>query len=268
MQHSIIAGRERWSLLALALLVVAGGIAAAVWVTVPNSNRTIAPPTATPAAQPLAVDAAAWIRTNLPTNSRLLTDGVVAPGGYPTASLGAAESWRDFDYLLTTHADAPSPDAAAAPVLQSSLAAAIFDGLQVRRIVAGASGDVESSRQADLDARLRAGAALAQNPNVEVLPGASPALSRGLLDLRAASVISGLAAQMDLTLDAVNTIAPEARAGVPARALTIYTTDPVQTTRLLIGFDAALRPDRVDVGEGGAVNLHWPLSFDPVPAVK
>lgn len=220
------------------------------------------------AATPCAPEASAWIRANVPTSSKLLTDGCAPPPGYPTSAITRAQDWRDFDYLLTTHTGAPEGDAVASPVLTSSLAVAVFDGVQVRRIVASEPGDPPPSRDADLDARLRAGRDLLRNPLITVSAIAQPVISRGELDLRAAAVLSALAGQLNVTLQDVTSVAAEAAAGVPARAVTIYTTDPARTLRMLAAFDPALRPGQTSTRENGAIALLWNLSTAPTPTVR
>jgi hypothetical protein len=69
-------------------------------------------------------------------------------------------------------------------------------------------------------------------------------------------------------LNEIVVIAPEAAADMPARFVTIYSSDPAGFTRALSGVSAALAPEQVTVGENGAIELHWPISVTPMPSVN
>jgi hypothetical protein len=207
------------------------------------------------------------MRAELPTSSRLLTDGVAAPVGYPSSSLPNAENWHDFDYLLTTQTSSPSPDAAVAPVWPSSTPVAVFDGLQVRHIAPEAAGERFNPGD-DLAQRQRAGAALLKNPNIDVSTDARPSIEAGELDMRVTAVLSGLSSQVKFALQGVTPVPAEAAVGTPVRAITIYPHDTVRAMKNIDAFDSALKPDAAVVGEYGSITLHWPLSFSPIPSVK
>jgi hypothetical protein len=266
-RHRIAAPESRRPKIVVGAVVLLALVGTVVWLTVAHFNRP-ASPNPVAALEPSApAEATTWMHENLPTNSRLLTDGVAAPLGYPSSSLPNAQNWHDFDYLLTTQTATPSPDSIVAPAWQSSTPVAVFKGLQVRHIAA------ESGRQPfnpadDLAQRTQAGAALLKNPHLDVLPGARTPLERGELDLRVAAVLSGLSSQVRFSLQDVAPVPVEAAAGTPVRAITIYPDDIAKAIQDIEAFDPALKPDRIVVGEYGALSLHWPLSFAPIPSVK
>jgi hypothetical protein len=257
-------GSRRPAIIAGAVVVIAVACVVA-WLWRSETGRPADRVDAAPD-RPVPAAAKAWMRTELPTNSRLLTDGVAAPVGYPSSSLLDARNWHDFDYLLTTLTGSPSPDAAVAPIWPSSTPVAVFDGLQVRHIAEEAAGKPFNPAD-DLAQRQRAGAALLSNPRIDVSLDARQALEAGLLDMRVAAVLSGLASQIKFGLQDVTPVPAEAAAGTPVRSITIYPTDTGRAMRNVDAFDAALKPDRAVVGEYGSIAMHWPLSFSPIPSV-
>jgi hypothetical protein len=262
--------RRRIIWMAVVGLIAAGVIGYVGWLLPTRLHHQSTTDTASTTSRKSANDAAnAWIATNLPKNTRLLVDGTTPPAGYPARSLDEGVNWRDFDYLVTTTTTNPPPDSIVAPVWRQSVPAALFDSLEVRRILAGTPPE-EIARIRDMDRinRLRAATALMSNPSLVVSPGAQPILARGDLDMRPASVLAGLAAQQHLTLNDIEVVPPEAAAGVPARAITIYATDPAEATRAVSAFAAPFQPDQVTVGVYGAIRLHWPLNFALVPLIS
>lgn len=255
----------------LALLAVAVAVVALVaWLATTQVHRSSGGNSASASTQRSLNDAAdTWVRDNVPIRSRLLTDGLAAPAGYHTGTLVTdGQDWRQFDYLITAQTKTPLADAPITTVWQSSTPAAVFDGAQVRRILLVPPEQIQRDRDADRTDRAKAGAALLRNPNVVASPDARVVLENGQLDLRAATVLTGIASQTHINLADVTVAGPEAAAGVPARSITVYATDPSRVSRLLGGFTAVFQPDQVSVGENGAIRLHWPLSFTPIPSVS
>jgi hypothetical protein len=261
--------KSRLPRIGLVLLLAACVVGTVSWFFASHTVQPATPRSISAPAPPAPKDADDWMRANLPTSSRLLTDGTAAPVGYPTSSMSEAQNWRDFDYLLTTQTGAPLPDAAAAPVWPWSTPVALFDGLQVRHIASDEGPDATPvDTNADLADRKRAGEALLLNPHLNVSAAARSELEKGNVDLRVGAVLSGLSSQFDLALQDVTPVPVEASAGTPARQVTIYTPDTGRAMRNLNAFDPALKPDRIVVGEFGAIGLHWPLSFSPIPSVN
>jgi hypothetical protein len=253
----------------LVLSLFAVGVIAAMGVlTVSRADSPPTPASRITALRPAPRAADDWVRANLPSNSRLLTDGVATPPGYPTSSLSEARDWHAFDYLITTQTGTPSPDALVAPLWPVSTPAALFDGLQVRHIASDAPGQPPLDTTAELAKRVQAGEALLQNPHIQVSDAARPVLENGGLDMRAAAVLSGLSSQVHLALHELTPVPVEAAAGTPIRAITVYTADAAWAIRNIDAFDPALRPEIVVVGEYGSIGLRWPLSFTPIPSVN
>lgn len=156
-----------------------------------------------------------------------------------------------------------------ATVWKSSIAVAIFDDVQVRYILALTPPDqIQRDRDADHADRLGAGTALQNNPQLMSSPTAKAILAAGELDLRAAAVLTALVAQAPVMLNSIAVVAAEAAALLPARSITIYSSDPAAVTQTLSALATAFAPDQVNLGENGAIELHWPISVTPMPSVN
>lgn len=211
-----------------------------------------------------------WIRANLPTGIRLLADGFDPPAGYPPVLLATAgANWSNYTYLVTSTKADPPAGSALATVWKSSTPVAIFSDVEVRCVLPLTS-PAEIRRNHDIDRieRLQAGAALQENPHLMSSPAAKDILATGQLDLRAAAVLTALVTQVPFALNEIVVVAPEAAAEMPARFITVYSSDPAGFTRALSGVTPALAPDQVTVGENGAIELHWPISVTPMPSVN
>jgi hypothetical protein len=258
----------RITLAVLAGLAVGGHVG---WLAFTHSSATQRPDAvSTPAQQRSGAAAANWIRANLPTGIHVLADGVDPPAGYQPVSLATAgKNWTNYSYLVTGTRTAPPVDSALATVWRSSIAVAIFDDIQVRCIRAQTPPDrIQRDRDADQADRMRAGAALQSNPQLMSSPTAKAILAAGELDLRAAAVLTALVAQVPVTLNNIAVVPAEAVAKMPARSITIYSSDPTAVTQALSGLATAFAPDQVTVGEDGAIELKWPISVTPMPSVN
>jgi hypothetical protein len=211
-----------------------------------------------------------WIRANLPAGIHLLADGFDPPAGYQSVALATAgANWKNYSYFVTSRTSDPSVGSASATVWKSSTPVAVFDDVQVRYVLPLTPPDeIQRNHYVDLVDRLRAGTALQDNAHLTASRAAKDILATGQLDLRAAAVITALVNQAPLVLNKIIVVAPEAAAGMPARAVTIYSSDPAGVTRALSGVSVALAPDQVTVGENGALDLHWPLSVTPKQTVN
>ena len=88
----------------------------------------------------------------------------------------------------------PVPMSADIPaVWRSSVPAAVFDHVQVRRILP-ADNPIELTRETDRADRLLAGTALLANRGITASPEARSVLARGALDLRAATALAASSA--------------------------------------------------------------------------
>ena len=266
---SASAGRRvfRITLALLAGLAVAGHVG---WLAFTHTGAAPRPEAvSTTTRQSSDAAAAEWIRANLPTGIHLLADAVDPPAGYQPVSLAAAgKNWTNYSYLVTATNTAPPADSALATVWKSSVAVAMFDDIQVRYVLALTPPDqIQRDRDADDAERLRAGAALQNNPQLTSSPTAKAILATGGLDLRAAAVLTALVGQVPVVLNNIAVVAAEAAAKMPARSITIYSSDPATVTQALSGLAAAFAPDQVTVGENGAIELHWPISVTPMRSV-
>jgi hypothetical protein len=261
--------RRRVARITLALLAALAVIGHVGWLAFTHTSAAPQLGTASATTQQRS-GPADWIRANLPTGSYLLADGFDPPAGYQPVSLAiAGQNWNNYSYLVTATTTAPPAGSALATVWKSSTAVAVFDDVQVRRILPLTPPDqIQRNRDADQADRMRAGAALQNNPQLVSSPAAKAILVAGELDLRAATVLTALVAQVPVMLNEIAVIPAEAAAKMPARSITIYSSDPAHVTRVLSGVSTALAPDQVTVGENGAIELHWPLSVTPIPSVN
>jgi hypothetical protein len=260
-----VAGITLAVLIGLALIVHAG------WLVFTHTNAASRPYPVlerTPRHSGAAADD--WIRANLPVGTHVLADEFDPPAGYqPVSLVEAGSNWKNYRYLLTSTTTAPLADSALTAVWRSSTPVAVFSDGEVRYILPQTPPD-EIRREHDLDRveRLQAGAALQRNTHLTSSPAAQDILAAGQLDLRAAAVLTALVMQVPFALNEIVVIAPEAAAEMPARSITVYSSDPGGFTRALSGVTAALAPDQVTVGENGAIELRWPLSVTPMPSVN
>jgi hypothetical protein len=260
-----IVGITLTALVALALLVHAG------WLVFSHTSAASRPYPPFERTQRHAAPAADdWILANVPAGTHLLADGFDPPAGYQPVTLETAGSnWKNYRYLVTSTTSDPLADSALSTVWKSSTPVAIFSDVEVRYVLARTSPD-EIRRNHDIDRteRLQAGAALQENPHLMLSPTAKDILAAGQLDLRAASVLTALVMQVPFALNEIVVVAPEAAAEMPARSITVYSSDPAGFTRALSGVVTSMAPDQVTVGENGAIGLHWPLSVTPMPSVN
>jgi hypothetical protein len=269
-RHRASVGSPRRVFIAVSTLLAGAAVIVHVgWLAFTHSS--VAPPrdAASAAAQQDSA-VADWIRANLPTGIRVLADGYDPPAGYQPVSLAAAgQNWKNYNYLLTTRTGDPTADSDLARVWKSSIAVAVFDTVQVRLILPLMSPEqIRRNRDDDRAERARAGAALQHNPELIATPAAKAILAAGELDLRAAAALTALVGQVPLTLNKIVVVPAESAAAMPARTITVYSTDPATVTRALSGLSTAFAPDQITLGENGAIDLHWLISVTPMPSVN
>jgi hypothetical protein len=189
--------------------------------------------------------AEAWLAGNLGADQRLLIDqqgaddllgrgitegrviSVPTSGPLPEALAG----WREYDYLVSSPVlrgqlgRLPSVQAA----LDSSMPVAAFgadaDMVEIRRIVPGGVVDGPADELAARGLRLRAGGALASNPNVSGSPDALDALRSGQVDERLLNVLATYAVQHQVRIADFPAIDGEDDAGMPRRIATVDRVD-------------------------------------------
>jgi MinD-like ATPase involved in chromosome partitioning or flagellar assembly len=257
----------RLALIALAGVLVVG---CASWfaLTHINASARSAGSTSAPTVPGAVTD---WLRANVPAGTHVLTDGATSPTDYPGTPLPTAgQGWRDYSYLMTDSTSVAAPsDAARAAVWTASIAVAVFDDVQIRRILVQLSPDqIQHYRDIDRDDRRRAADALQSNPRVALSSNARQVLERGDLDQRPAVVIAGLTEQTSVTVVDIGIVEPEAAAGVPAHSAAISTPDPTATTTSVRAVLPLLAPDRIELDPTGVIHLHWPLNVTPIPSVN
>jgi hypothetical protein len=242
-----VASRRRVLGIAVALLVGLAVVGHVGWLVLTHSSAAARPyPAFTRTQRHSAAAADDWIRANLATGIRLLADGFDPPAGYQPVTLATAgANWRNYSYLVTSTTADPPAGSALATVWKSSTAVARFNDVEVRCILPLIPPE-EIRRNHDLDRveRLQAGAALQDNPRLMSSPSAKDILATGQLDLRAAAVLTALVTQVPFALNEIVLVAPEAAAEMPARFITVYSSDPAGFTRALSGVARRWHPIR------------------------
>jgi hypothetical protein len=93
--------------------------------------------------------------------------------------------------------------------------------IDVRVIAHQGAASYLAQLKADVAARKQAGAQLLQSPTVTMSPEARSQLSAGEVDSRLIVVITGLAAQQPVTIEAFGDLGPGATRGIPMRAVAL-----------------------------------------------
>jgi hypothetical protein len=186
-----------------------------------------------------------WIAANIGADDHLVLDAAVGddllgrgisserlvPIGATGPTPDALTSWRQYDYLVSSPAirarmgELPSVQDAVA----SSVPVAAFgeddERVEIRRILPGGMGSVEQRQSAAQDLRLRAGAALALNPNLSASTDAVDELDAGQVDERLLNVIATLVIQHHLQIGAFPVVDGEDGIGAPRRIVEIDAID-------------------------------------------
>ena len=180
--------------------------------TAPASTPSSAEPTPATTERSNVSAAALWVRAQLPSGSRLLTDDEVdaelnrlnAPQQHEAVD-GAADGetskgWRDFDYIVSTEGLRGSADADVKEAIRSSSLLAGFGPepgrIEVRRLEPGGPEIVQARREA----QAAAGTQLAGNPRLLLTPDTRTLLRAGDVDPRLLVVLAAAADRHELTV--------------------------------------------------------------------
>jgi hypothetical protein len=212
--------------------ITSGPPNAAVPPTTPASRRTLP--------RGPAVDAAAWIVEQLPKQARIVADPTVGAtlaahfaNVRTTTALAnetAARVTASTDYVVSTPSlrAGMGPNSAVASLLMSSVPIAIFgrgaDNAVVRQVSSASVAQVKAQRALDLDRRRSSERQLLTNPAVRTSARAHPLLTRGALDLHAATVLALMASAGRIEIVDIVAVPAEAAAGLPARIADIRTS--------------------------------------------
>ena len=231
--------------------------------------------------------AVAWLDANTPDSRRLVVDeatwlDAVLAGTDPVdvAVLGRLTgSTLDYDYVVVAAGDArrrcgwrrvTGPAALAGA---SSPVAVFGDGddlVEVRR----PGGDAPAADPLAVDLAA-AGAALADNPGLDIAPEAAAALRRGQVDERLLSLLATIVVDHRVAVDAFPVAEAEARAGVAARTVVLGGVDdrPVRGDDPAVAdvmsfverqVEAWYQPARVDIGAGAGGRPVLLITFPPM----
>ena len=231
--------------------------------------------------------AVAWLDANTPDSRRLVVDeatwlDAVLAGTDPVdvAVLGRLTgSTLDYDYVVVA-AGTPDGDAGGGRVTgpaalagASSPVAVFGDGddlVEVRR----PGGDAPAADPLAVDLAA-AGAALADNPGLDIASEAAAALRRGQVDERLLSLLATIVVDHRVAVDAFPVAEAEARAGVAARTVVLGGVDdrPVRGDDPAVAdvmsfverqVEAWYQPARVDIGAGAGGRPVLLITFPPM----
>jgi hypothetical protein len=227
--------------------------------------------------------AVAWLDANTPDTTRLVVDetawldvvldgtdpaDVAAPGRLTGPTL-------DYDYVVVGASPPGGEDGAGPGILASAFpAVAVFgddaDRVEVRRV----TDDAPAADPLAVDL-VAAGSALADNPRLDLAPGADAALRGGWVDERVLTLLATVVVDHRVAVDAFPIAEAEARAAGPARTVVLGAVDdrPVRgddpAVADVVSFlerqvEAWYQPARVEItaGPGGRPVLR--VTFPPM----
>jgi hypothetical protein len=243
--------------------------------TSPQKNAVAGTVSSRPAVPSDAPELVAWVRANLPSSARIVTDdqaaALLAQAGFQ-ASTDYASCRGDRFVLVTSWL---RQRAAAVPTLAGCLAssqvvAAIGSGAsatELRAITADPAAATAAREQALSDRRL-GGAALTQNPAVSMPDEVRRELLAGRLDLRAETVLVTLARRTAFRIDALQAEAAEAQAGMPARTVALRLPSPPGPGWFRAHLSHDYRPIKI-VRRGPDIEwLTWSFQIAPPPVLR
>jgi hypothetical protein len=236
-------------------------------------------PVPEPTPRSLAVaQAESWIQANLARETPLSADPRVALdlGVYGFTAAHAVEvngrgtqSWDTDEFIVSTPTirEVVSRSLAQAAARTSTAPAAVFgraaDRVEVCMIVHASASNLDEHLASDARDRAAAGRALMRNPRVMLDAALRRQISRGELDLRAATVLALLAARTDVHITEIVTDRSEAAAGRPARMLTLTLRNADALATTLQTLPAAYAPAAVGKA-GAATRLEWSVGLAPM----
>jgi hypothetical protein len=235
-------------------------------------------------------DADGWIVENVPTDRRLIVDDaqwvdLVEAGmstnrvaGYTTfdaatdVGIDPQGEWQDYDVVVSVESVRAFPERypEVRAALHGSALLAVFgtggDRIEVREVPSGSPGRTETSPAASPDdaaAAAAAGAELARNPSVELMPAARRALLAGRVDHRIMTTLVAVAADRPVSVDRFVSDPAEAGTGAPYRSVTFRARsddDARAIRRLLADQVPPYRPAAIEVGPGARMTVTYPLA--------
>jgi hypothetical protein len=231
-----------------------------------------------------------WIVRNVPADRRLIVDDaqwvdLVEAGmstqrvaGYTTFDAGtdvgidSAPAWQDYDVVVSVGRVRAFPERypEIRAALDGSAVLAVFgtgeDRIEVREIRsrnADPAATALAGRGHDIPAAAAAGAEIARNPSVELMPAARRALMAGRVDRRIMAMLAGVAADRPVAVDGFSSDPAEAGTGAPYRSVTLSARsddDARAIRRLLADQVPPHRPAAIEAGSGDRMTVTYPLA--------
>lgn len=178
----------------------------------------VSPPQATAAAPALSdtqTAAQAWLIDNAVPGRPIIVDAALvpglvdagwAPGDVLTAGDASTTEWREIAYVASA---GDGGDAATDAAIRSSVPAATFGDLEIRRVVPEGAVIAAASERSAAATRREFGAEISRNPGVELSTPDRVTLASGLVDERISAVLGALAAVGVVTVTDLPVIAGE-----------------------------------------------------------
>jgi hypothetical protein len=231
-----------------------------------------------------------WIVRNVPADRRLIVDDaqwvdLVEAGmstervaGYTTFDADAdvgidpPPAWQDYDVVVSVESVREFPERypEMRAALDGSAVLAVFgtgEGrIEVREILSG-NGDPPATAPAgrghDTAAAAAAGAEIARNPSVELMPAARRALMAGRVDQRIMAMLAAVAADRPVAVDGFSADPAEVGTGAPYRAVTLRarSDDDARAIRKLLADQVPPhRPAAIEAGSDDRMTVTYPLA--------
>ncbi len=267
--------RPLWVAIAAVLaLVVAGAV---VLATHHSGHRTTAtrPTTPVPSTPPKPTAAQlsleAWAKANLSTDAVIVADPTTAQAlgsaGFTRAVADTAlagVNWRGVDYVVTG-SPAATVSAVRNTLQDSSAVVAVFGTgtarMSVRQVFSGGTAQLLARERVDRVSRLQAGRELSVNRSLTFAAPVRAVVTKGALDLRAATVLTLLAQQGGVYVRSAPIDPAEAAAGLPVRTITVKAADAQAAADILQNLPVAYHPASVVVVAQGTYQITWAVAI-------
>ena len=298
------AARNRVPLLFAAAIVVLALIVTAVVIAVSSSDNSKAVPAPTAPGQPTRATASqppsasttpssaaptgepvipvarqrqamqTWVGVNLSRSAVVVADPETAT---QLRAVGFSKSTADnaldgvdrqgVDYLVSV----PSTDTASAIRTQlagSSIPLAVFspgaEPVTVAQVFPRGMADADRRRADNIRGQAQAGKQLPANPAIRYTANTRAVIASGTVDLRATTVLVVLAQAGTVWIRDITVDPAEARAGQPARTLTITVDNSQQAQTILAGLPVLYRPQTVTPISQATLLTVWTPAIAPV----
>ena len=231
-----------------------------------------------------------WIVRNVPVDRRLIVNDAqlvdlleagMSPGrvaGYTAfdadtdVGIDPPLAWQDYDVVVSVEPVRKFPERypEMRAALDVSAVLAVFgrgeDRIEVRAILSGSvdpAATAPAGRGHDTAVAAAAGAEIARNPSIELMPAARRALMEGGVDQRIMAMLVAVAADRPVAVDGFSSDPAEAGTGAPYRSVTLRarSDDNARAIRRLLADQVPPhRPAAIDAGPDARMTVTYPLA--------